>query len=152
MTDYPLIIEVTESEVDLDALVARITLPTTGAVVIFSGMVRGETESQKRQTTLLEFEAYVPMAEKKMRQIADEIRARWPGIQGMAFVQRVGTLYPRGTATIIACASAHRDGGVFDAAHYGIDRLKEIVPVWKKEVGPAGEEWVSGHYIPKAGD
>jgi molybdopterin synthase catalytic subunit len=53
---------------------------------------------------------------------------------------------------VIACASAHRDEGVFEAARYGIDRLKEIVPVWKKEVGPRGEEWVEGHYHPKPGE
>ena len=53
---------------------------------------------------------------------------------------------------LIVCTAAHRDTGVFEAARYGIDRLKEIVPVWKKEVGPNGEEWIEGDYIPKAGE
>jgi molybdopterin synthase catalytic subunit len=53
---------------------------------------------------------------------------------------------------LIACTAAHRDTGVFEAARYGIDRLKEIVPVWKKEVGPHGEEWVEGDYVPKPGE
>ncbi|MFN8425746.1 MAG: hypothetical protein U0X87_05750 [Anaerolineales bacterium] len=53
---------------------------------------------------------------------------------------------------LIACTAAHRDTGVFEAARYGIDRLKEIVPVWKKEVSPSGEFWVEGEYIPKAGE
>jgi MoaE-MoaD fusion protein len=53
---------------------------------------------------------------------------------------------------LIACTAAHRDTGVFEAARYGIDRLKEIVPVWKKEVGPDGQEWVEGDYIPKPGE
>ncbi|MBK9208571.1 MAG: hypothetical protein IPL71_09830 [Anaerolineales bacterium] len=52
---------------------------------------------------------------------------------------------------MIACTAAHRDTGVFDAARYGIDRLKEIVPVWKKEIGLGGAEWVEGEYIPKPG-
>ncbi|MEK9163966.1 MAG: molybdenum cofactor biosynthesis protein MoaE, partial [Chloroflexota bacterium] len=54
--------------------------------------------------------------------------------------------------TLVACAAGHRDQGVFDAARYGIDRLKEIVPVWKKEVGPGGEEWVEGTFLPTVKD
>jgi molybdopterin synthase catalytic subunit len=53
---------------------------------------------------------------------------------------------------VIACTAAHRDTGVFDAARYGIDRLKEIVPVWKKEVNPEGEQWIEGEYIPRQGE
>ena len=53
---------------------------------------------------------------------------------------------------MIACSAGHRDSGVFEAARYGIDRLKQIVPIWKKEVGPDGDVWVEGDYIPKAGD
>jgi molybdopterin synthase catalytic subunit len=53
---------------------------------------------------------------------------------------------------LIACSAAHRDTGVFEAARYGIDRLKEIVPIWKKEVGAQGEEWVEGEYVPTPGD
>ena len=92
------------------------------------------------------------MAEAKLRQVAGEIRARWPEVQGIAIVQRVGRLYPRTPTVLVACSAAHRDTGVFDAARYAIDRLKEIVPVWKKEVGPQGEAWVAGEYIPKRGD
>ncbi|MHB8777562.1 MAG: hypothetical protein ACYC6R_07345 [Anaerolineales bacterium] len=61
-------------------------------------------------------------------------------------------MYPRTLTVLIACTSAHRDTGVFDAARYGIDRLKEIVPVWKKVVGPKGDEWVEGDYIQKPGE
>lgn len=91
-------------------------------------------------------------AEAKMKQVADEIRERWPTIEGIAIVQRIGRLYPRTPTVLIACTAAHRDTGVFEAARYGIDRLKEIVPVWKKEVGPNGEEWIEGDYIPKPGE
>ncbi len=65
--------------------------------------------------------------------------ARWPTVEGIAIVQRIGRLYPMTPTVLIACTAAHRDTGVFEAARYGIDRLKEIVPVWKKEVGPHGE-------------
>ena len=104
------------------------------------------------ETAYLEYEAYVPMAEAKMKQVAEEIRAKWSSVEGIAIVQRVGKLYPQTPTVLIACTAAHRDTGVFDAARYGIDRLKEIVPIWKKEFGPNGEFWVEGEYIPKAGE
>jgi molybdopterin synthase catalytic subunit len=151
--DYPTITSITEDEIDLNALVDQITFPSTGAAAIFTGMVRGVTSrDHPHETEYLEYEAYRPMAEAKMKQVADEIRAQWPTIEGIAIVQRIGRLYPRTPTVLIACSSPHRDTGVFEAARYGIDRLKEIVPVWKKEVGPQGEEWVEGDYIPKPGE
>ena len=152
-SDYPTIFSITEDELDLDALLDAITLTSTGAAAIFTGMVRGVTSrGDAHDTVYLEYEAYKPMAEAKMKQVADEIRTRWPTIEGIAVVQRIGRLYPRTPTVLIACTAAHRDTGVFEAARYGIDRLKEIVPVWKKEVGPNGEEWVEGEYIPKPGE
>lgn len=149
----PTVFSITEDALDLDTLLASITLDSTGAAAIFTGMVRGITSrDDPHRTDYLEYEAYVPMAEAKMKQVADEIRARWPAVEGIAIVQRVGRLYPRTPTVLIACTAAHRDTGVFDAARYGIDRLKEIVPVWKKEVGPHGEEWVEGEYLPKPGE
>ena len=153
LPNHPTIFSITEDELDLDALLDAITLPSTGAAAIFTGMVRGVTSrGDAHETVYLEYEAYKPMAESKMKQVADEIRERWPTIEGIAVVQRIGRLYPRTPTVLIAVTSAHRDTGVFDAARYGIDRLKEIVPVWKKEVGPNGEEWIEGDYIPKAGE
>ena len=151
--NYPTIYSITEDEIDLNALVDSITLNSTGAAAIFTGMVRGETSrGDQHETVYLEYEAYKPMAEAKMKQVADEIRARWPVIEGIAIVQRIGRLYPRTPTVLVACSAAHRNTGVFDAARYGIDRLKEIVPVWKKEIGSKGEEWVEGDYIPKPGE
>jgi molybdopterin synthase catalytic subunit len=151
--ELPTIFSITEQEIDLNDLLARITLTSTGAAAIFTGMVRGETSRGKPyQTEFLEYEAYVPMAEAKMKQVADEIRAKWPVVEGIAIVQRIGKLYPKTPTVLIACTAAHRDTGVFEAARYGIDRLKEIVPIWKKEVSPGGEFWVEGDYIPKAGE
>ena len=151
--EFPTIFSITEAELDLNDLLARITLTSTGAAAIFTGMVRGETSrGEARETEYLEYEAYVPMAEQKMKQVAEEIRARWPIVEGIAIVQRIGKLYPKTPTVLIACTAAHRDTGVFDAARYGIDRLKEIVPVWKKEVSPDGEYWVEGDYFPKAGE
>ncbi len=150
-SDFPTIYFITENEIDLNDLLGKITLPTTGAAAIFTGMVRGVTaRDNPHETVYLEYEAYVPMAEAKMRQVAEEIRVQWPAVEGIAIVQRVGKLMPQTPTVMIACTAAHRDTGVFEAARYGIDRLKEIVPIWKKEVGPSGEFWVEGEYIPKA--
>lgn len=151
--NYPTIFSITEDEIDLNDLLAQITLTSTGAAAIFTGMVRGETRrGEAHDTEYLEYEAYVPMAEAKMKQVADEIRAKWSSIEGIAIVQRIGKLYPKTPTVLIACTAAHRDTGVFEAARYGIDRLKEIVPIWKKEVSPGGQFWVEGEYIPKAGE
>jgi len=151
--DYPTFITITDKELAIDELLARVTVTTSGAAAVFIGIVRGETtRSEPFKTLYLEYEAYGPMAEAKMRQVAEEIRLRWPAVEGIAIVQRIGRLYPRTPTVVIICTSAHRDMGVFDAARYGIDRLKEIVPVWKKEVSPEGEYWVEGEYIPKPGE
>ncbi len=149
----PTILKIVEGPLDLDELVAAITLPSTGAACLFTGMVRGQTfRSDPHETISLEYEAYIPMAETKIRQVADEIRQRWPEVEGIAIVQRIGSLLPGTPTVLIACSAAHRDTGVFEAARYGIDRLKEIVPIWKKEIGPRGETWVEGEYYPKPGD
>lgn len=147
---FPTITCVTPDALDVDQIIRELTLPTTGAVVTFTGAVRG-AEGEKRVTRLL-YEAYAPMAEAKLEQVASEMRARFPQIEGLALIQRIGTL-PAGEPTVlVAVSSPHRDQGCFEAARYGIDRIKEIVPVWKKEIGPDGEEWIEGHYYPKPGD
>jgi MoaE-MoaD fusion protein len=151
---YPEICQLATEPIDHDAIVAAITVPATGAVCLFSGMVRGETRQAEGvlATEHLEYEAYEPMAVAKMRQVAAEIREQWPLVQGIAIIQRVGVLAVGQNTVLIACSSGHRDQGCFEAARYGIDRLKEIVPVWKKEVRPDGTAWVEGHYMPSAAD
>ncbi|MDZ4158994.1 MAG: molybdenum cofactor biosynthesis protein MoaE, partial [Anaerolineaceae bacterium] len=73
-------------------------------------------------------------------------------VEGIAIVQRIGHLQPLTPTVIIACTAAHRDSGVFEAARYGIDRLKEIVPIWKKEISRDGSYWVEGNYHPHKGE
>ena len=151
---YPTYFAITENEIDVNAIHNHIRQPDVGAIVSFTGFVRGQTQRDglPPETLYLEYEAYSEMAEQKMAQIAREIWARWPLVKGIAIIQRIGKLDIGDTTTFVACASGHRDQGVFDAALYGIDRLKEIVPVWKKEVGPNKSEWVEGHYIPTEKD
>jgi molybdopterin synthase catalytic subunit len=147
MDTFPTICLITDDPLDLHAITMLLAAPTTGAVVVFTGIVRAVTaRNDPHETTYLEYEAYAPMAEAKMRQIVAEIRSRWPQVEGILLVQRIGRLEPGTPSTAIACAAAHRDSGVFEAARYGIERLKEIVPVWKKEVGPQGQEWVEGDH------
>lgn len=149
----PTIISVTSALPDLEGLLAALTRPTTGAACLFAGIVRGETRRDQPHATIqLEYEAYAPMAEAKLAQVAAEIRARWPDVEGIGLLHRVGTMEVGAPIVYVACTSAHRDTGVFDAAKYGIDRLKEIVPIWKKELGPQGELWVEGDYHPQAGE
>jgi MoaE-MoaD fusion protein len=151
---FPTYFAITTDEVDLAAIQAHLSQPDVGAVVTFTGSVRGETDREglPPQTLHLEYEAYEEMAELKMAQIAREIWARWPAVKGIAIVQRIGRLEIGAMTTLVACASAHRDQGVFEATRYGIDRLKEIVPVWKKEIGSDRSLWVEGHYRPTEED
>lgn len=143
------ITRLTEESLDIDAVLAELVLPTTGAACIFTGVVRAVTQrGEPHQTSSLEYEAYAPMAEAKLQQVAQEIRDRWPSVEGLAIIQRLGDLEPGSPTVLVACTAAHRDTGIFEAARYGIDRLKQIVPIWKKEIGPDGEAWVEGEYRP----
>jgi len=132
--------EITIGEISTDEVVARLADPAIGAVVTFVGVVRGETDG--REVRHLEYEAYPEMAEETLHQIGDEICVRWPTIREVAIVHRVGRLQVGETAVVIALSAAHRRE-VFDALRYSIDRLKEIVPLWKKEVWADGAEWRS---------
>lgn len=153
-TAWPEFLTITEERLSIDTIVEFITRPETGAVCVFSGAVRGTTKrhGKRRETEQLNYEAYKPMAERKLRQVAEEIRVRWPAVQGLGIVQRVGNLSVGEMTVLVACASGHRDEGCFEAARYGIDRLKEIVPVWKQEIGPDGSTWVEGNYRPTPDD
>jgi molybdopterin converting factor subunit 1 len=148
--DLPTITAISEEPIDVTAIADKITNDQVGAICTFTGIVRGKTERNiPHDTFAIEYEAYKPMAEKKLVEVAEEIRSRWQNIYGIVLIQRVGKLDVGEVAVIVACSSSHRDSGIFDAARYGIDRIKEIVPVWKKEFGPDGEMWVEGNYYPQ---
>lgn len=108
-----------------------------GAIVVFTGHVREWTKGIR--TEYLAYEAYVPMAEKKMSEIGDEIAERWPGTI-VAIAHRIGELQISDIAVVISVSSPHRKDA-YKANEYAIERIKEIVPIWKKEIWEDGEEW-----------
>ena len=130
--------EVASEPISVDDVVARLVHPSVGAVTTFVGVVRGRTGG--RETQHLVYEAYPKMAEEQLRHIGDEIHQQWTGIREVAIVHRIGRLEIGETIVVIAVSSPHREE-TFDAVHYAIDRLKEIVPIWKKEVWSDGEAW-----------
>ena len=136
-----ILILLTETPIDLPAVLAHVQAPGAGAVDVFIGTVRDNT--QRKAVVRLEYEAYAPMALKKMGELAEEARRRWP-VEALALVHRVGLLDIGEAAVVIAVATPHR-AEAFAACRWLIDTLKETVPIWKKEVFEDGEVWVAAH-------
>ncbi len=130
--------KISETPINLDDLHRAVLSSGQGALVDFFGIVRDHARGQK--VVELEYNAYKPMAEKKLRQIGGEIAEKW-GTDAVAIIHRVGRLQIGDTAVVISVASAHR-AEAFAACKYAIDRIKQIVPIWKKETGEDGVEWV----------
>jgi molybdopterin synthase catalytic subunit len=124
--------------IDPAALARRVRTDASGAVVTFAGVVRDHHRGKRVER--LSYEAYAPMAQREMERIAAEVKARWD-VEGMAIVHRVGTLKVGETSIVIAVAAAHRKEAL-QACDWALDRVKETVPIWKKEHGEAGEGWV----------
>jgi molybdopterin synthase catalytic subunit len=145
---------IVEDKINFDKITQKISGDTTGAICTFTGVVRAATtlENSLFETKALEYESYEDMAEEKLKQIAKEIQNKWPLVESIAIVQRIGYLVAGEHSVHISCSSSHRNSGIFEAVEYGINRLKEIVPVWKKEIGPDGEIWVEGDYFPTQND
>jgi molybdopterin synthase catalytic subunit len=132
-------IRLTQDLIDYHALTESVSRPGCGAVVTFLGTVRDLTGDQV--TVALDYEAYGPMAEKKMAEIEADTRARWP-VGDVAMVHRLGHLEVGDVSVAVAVSCPHR-GQAFDACRHAIDRLKELVPIWKKENWSDGRtEWV----------
>jgi MoaE-MoaD fusion protein len=128
---------VTADKLDADSVAAKTILPEHGATLVFVGTTREWTNGQR--TVLLEYEAYEPMALKAMEQIGREIAERWQGAR-CAITHRIGRVDIAEASVVIAVSTPHR-GDCYDASRYAIERLKQIVPIWKKEVWEDGSEW-----------
>ena len=133
--------EITTSPISLDDAARRVSAPDRGGITVFAGTVRGVTGDVT--TDYLEYEAYAEMAEPVLASIAAEARARWPEVTAVSVIHRVGRLEVGDVSVAVAVAAAHRRD-TFDACHYIIDRVKQIAPIWKKEVGRDGAIWVEG--------
>lgn len=130
--------DLTAAPLELSRVVDAVKGHAFGGLVTFSGAVRDQTKG--RRVLRLEYEAYPPMALKKLEEIAAEAAARWPGAR-VAIHHRVGTLLPGELAVVIAAAAPHRKEA-FRACEHAIERLKQDVPIWKREVFEDGEVWV----------
>lgn len=146
----PTIVLLDRDPIDLNGLQQAITRDADGSVVFFLGTVRGKTGSEV--TTKLEYECYEAMALAKMRQVADEMRSKFDRVHGIALHQRIGEMQVGEPVIAVVVSAGHRGDGAFEAARYGIDRVKQVVPVWKKETRPDGSSWVEGDYAPVRGD
>ena len=132
-------VRLTSDPIDHAALTEAVRLPGCGAVVTFLGTVRDLTGDER--TVALEYEAYPPMAERKMAEIEADVRARWPA-GDVALVHRLGRLDVGEVSVAVAVSTPHR-ADAFAACRHAIDRLKELVPIWKKENWADGStEWV----------
>jgi len=134
------LISITHERLDRDALVAAVSHPGVGGIVLFEGVVRDNARG--KQVRYLEYDVYPEMAVQQIREIVAEAERRW-GVERVAVAHRVGRLEIGEASVIIVVASPHR-GEAFDACRYIIDTLKTTVPIWKKEVAANGEEWVEG--------
>jgi molybdopterin synthase catalytic subunit len=132
-------IEITDNPIDVQKVIDIACRLGAGAVNVFIGTVRNATRG--KEVLYLEYEAYEPMAISEIRKILEESTGQWE-IVGYAVSHRVGTLNPGEVAVVVAVSTPHRKDS-FEACQFVIDKLKERVPIWKKEVFVGGEEWVS---------
>lgn len=128
----------TDVPIDANALVKQVMRPSDGAYVLFEGVVRNHHEGKAVESIF--YDAYRPMAEKEIASIVGEIEAQYPEV-ALALLHRLGHLVVGDASIAIAASSPHR-AEAFAACRLAIDRIKETVPIWKKERGPDGEEWV----------
>ncbi|MGE8204939.1 molybdenum cofactor biosynthesis protein MoaE [Heyndrickxia sp. NPDC080065] len=130
--------EMTKDPISIESVVQKVVQREAGAITTFIGTVRELTNGKK--TIYLEYEAYESMAVKKLEQIGNEIKERWPEAK-TAITHRIGRLDITDIAVVIAVSTPHRAES-YKANRYAIERIKEIVPIWKKEHWENGEEWI----------
>lgn len=134
------IIQLTREPLNRDALVAAVSHPSVGGIVVFEGVVRDNARG--KNVRYLEYDVYEEMAQQQIATIIEEARQRW-SLENVAVAHRFGRLEIGEASVIIVVATPHR-AEAFEACRYLIDTLKNTVPIWKKEVATNGEEWVEG--------
>lgn len=134
------LISITHEPLDRNGLVAAVSDPAVGGIVVFEGVVRNNARG--KQIRYLEYDVYPEMAISQIRSIIAEAQRRWD-VEHVAIAHRIGRLEIGEASVIVVVATPHR-AEAFDACRYIIDTLKTTVPIWKKEVATNGEEWVEG--------
>ena len=132
---------ITNEPIHVQQCIDAVLSPQSGGIDVFIGTVRDATKDKK--VLRLEFEAYESMALSELQKIVADVRIKWP-VHKIVIHHRTGVLYAGDVAVVIAVSAAHRDAA-FEACRYAIDRLKQTVPIWKKEVFENGEVWVAAH-------
>lgn len=130
--------QITEAPLDVDALVGAVADPGAGATSAFVGTTRNSFRG--KEVRYLEYEAYGPMVERVMGEIGTEVAKRWPPVRGIAIAHRVGRVEVGEASLVVAVSTPHRADAIAACA-WGVDRLKALLPVWKKEVFVDGEVW-----------
>lgn len=139
-------VALTDSVLSMDRATRWVEQPGCGAVVVFGGTVRDHAEGRPGVDEL-QYEAYGSQVEPRLRLIAEQAAARWPGIGRVAVWHRTGTLAVGEYSVVVAVSAAHR-GEAFEAARYCIDTVKHTVPIWKRERWDGGEDWgVDAHEV-----
>ncbi|MBI2935989.1 MAG: molybdenum cofactor biosynthesis protein MoaE [Chloroflexi bacterium] len=133
----------TPSPLDHEGLTSSVQRPANGAVVTFLGTTRDQTEG--RQVRYLEYEAYDAMAQQELTRIQEEMKLRW-GITDVVIAHRLGRLEIGEISLVVAVAAPHREEA-FAACQYAVDRIKETVPIWKKEHFVGGEAWIGSEKL-----
>ncbi|MGD7008220.1 molybdenum cofactor biosynthesis protein MoaE [Metabacillus sp. 84] len=136
----------TEEQISAEGVIQKVERREAGAITVFIGTVRELTDGKK--TLHLEYEAYKPMAEKMLAQIGEEISHQWPDAV-TAITHRTGRLEISDIAVVIAVSSPHRKTA-YEANEYAIERIKQIVPIWKKEFWQDGTKWIGDQLEKKA--
>lgn len=142
------LVELTAAPLDARKLEEAVAHAGAGAICTFTGIVRDNSRGQ--QVTHLEYEAYAGMAERQMRAIIQEIAERWPDAR-VAMAHRTGRLEIGEPSVVVSVSCPHRAEAIA-ACQHGIDRLKESVPIWKKEFAGSGAHWVEGPDVQPAPD
>jgi molybdopterin synthase catalytic subunit len=134
-------IAVTAEPLPVDAATSWATTPGSGAVVVFLGVVRDHSDG-RQGVRGLSYEAYDEVAVGRLAEVATEARRRWPDIDRVALLHRLGDLELSDASVAVVVSSPHR-ADAFEAARYCIDTLKETVPIWKREHWDGGSDWAT---------
>ncbi len=132
-------IALTREALSVDEATAWATVPSTGAVVTFCGVVRDHAEG-RAGVVGVSYEAYEEVAAQRLAEVGAETRRRWPTVERLALLHRVGDLELGEVSVVVVASSPHR-AEAFDAARFAIDTLKETVPIWKREQWADGSDW-----------